>query len=78
MILDQVISYCTGDFGSGCWLLFLLFWIKMLATVPIILDQAVGYCSQSKQQPDSKSLQQTPTNSLIKDHRNSNQQPDAK
>jgi hypothetical protein len=32
-------------FGSGCWSLFLLFWNRLLVTVPIMLDQAVGYCS---------------------------------
>jgi hypothetical protein len=31
--------------GTGCWLFFLVFWIRLLVTVPIILDQVVGYCS---------------------------------
>jgi hydrogenase-4 membrane subunit HyfE len=55
IILDQAVSYCSHYFGSGCWLLFTLFWIRMLllfklfcinllVTVPIILNQAVGYC----------------------------------
>ena len=43
--VDQVAGYCSHYFGSGCWLLFTLFWIRLLVTVPIILDQAVGYCS---------------------------------
>ena len=32
-------------FGSGCWLLFPILWIRLLVTVPIILDQAVSYRS---------------------------------
>jgi hypothetical protein len=30
---------------SGCWSLLLLFWIRLLVTVHINLDQAVDYCS---------------------------------
>ena len=45
IILVHAVGYCSGYFGSGCWLLFPLFWINLLVTVPIILDQAVGYCS---------------------------------
>ena len=45
IILDQTISYSSHYFGPGCWLRFLLFWIRLLVTVPNILDQAVGYCS---------------------------------
>jgi hypothetical protein len=45
IILDQDVGYCSHYFGSGCWLLFTLFWVGLLVTVPIILDQAVGYCS---------------------------------
>jgi hypothetical protein len=45
IILDQAVGHCSGDFGSGCWLLFPLFWIRLLMNVPMILDQAVTYCS---------------------------------
>jgi hypothetical protein len=45
VILDQAVNYCSGYFVSGCWVLFQLFWIRLLVTVHIILDQAVGYCS---------------------------------
>jgi hypothetical protein len=45
IILDQAVGYCSDYFGSGCWLLFTLFWVKLLVTVHIIFDQAVGYCS---------------------------------
>jgi hypothetical protein len=45
IILDQAVGYCSHYFGSGCWLLFALFWVRLLVTVPIILDQAVGYSS---------------------------------
>jgi hypothetical protein len=43
--LDQAVGYCSHYFESGCWLLFPLFWIRLLVTDHIILDQAVGYCS---------------------------------
>jgi hypothetical protein len=47
--LDQAVVYCSYYFGSRClllfplfgsccWLLFPLFWIRLLVTVPIILD----------------------------------------
>jgi hypothetical protein len=42
IILDQDVGYCSHYFGSGCWLLLLLFWTRLLVTVPIILGQAVG------------------------------------
>jgi hypothetical protein len=42
---DQDVGYCSGDFGSGCWLLFPLFWTRLLVKVPMILDQVVGYSS---------------------------------
>jgi hypothetical protein len=45
LILDQIAGYCSHYFGSGFWLLFRLFWIRLLVTVHIILGQAVGYCS---------------------------------
>jgi hypothetical protein len=45
IILDQAVGECSGDFGSGCWLLFTLLWARLLVTVPIILDQAIGECS---------------------------------
>jgi hypothetical protein len=32
------------NFLSGCWSLFPLFWIRLLITAPIILDQAGVYC----------------------------------
>jgi hypothetical protein len=38
VILDQAFDYCSHYYGSGCWLLFPLLWIKLLVTVPIILD----------------------------------------
>jgi hypothetical protein len=41
-ILDQAVGYYSHYFGSGCWLLFPLFWIRLLVTVPMILDQVVG------------------------------------
>jgi uncharacterized membrane protein len=41
----MAVGHCSHYFGSGCWLLFPLFWIRMLVTVHIILGQAVGYCS---------------------------------
>jgi hypothetical protein len=44
-ILDQAVSYCSHYFGTGCWLLFPLFWIRQVVTVSIILDQDVGYLS---------------------------------
>ena len=43
--VGQDVGYCSNYFGSSCWLLFPLFWIRLLVTVPIILDQVVGYCS---------------------------------
>jgi hypothetical protein len=43
--LVQAVDHCSHYFGSGCCLLFPLFWIKLLVTVPIILDQAAGYFS---------------------------------
>jgi hypothetical protein len=43
--LDQAVGYGSYYFGSGCWLLFTLFWIRLLVTVHIILDQAIGECS---------------------------------
>jgi uncharacterized membrane protein len=43
--LHQAGGYCSHYFGSGCWLLFPLFWIRLLVTVLVILDQAVGFCS---------------------------------
>jgi hypothetical protein len=46
------------------WLLLPLFWTRLLVTVPIILDQAVG--------------SSTLTNSLIQNDRNDDQQPDPK
>jgi hypothetical protein len=36
VILDQAVGYCSLYFGSRCWLLFKLFCIKLLVTVPII------------------------------------------
>ena len=56
VILDQAVGYCSHYFGSGCWLLFKLFCIMLLVTVPIILNkavvtvsiilnQALGHCS---------------------------------
>jgi hypothetical protein len=36
IILNQDVDYCSGEFGSGCWWMLTLFWIKMLATVSII------------------------------------------
>jgi hydrogenase-4 membrane subunit HyfE len=45
MLFDQIVGYCSVNLGSGSWLLFLLFWISLLATLPIILDQAFGYSS---------------------------------
>ena len=43
--VDQAVGCCSHYFGSGCWLLFTLFLIRMLVTVHIILGLAVGYCS---------------------------------
>jgi hydrogenase-4 membrane subunit HyfE len=45
IILDQAVGYCSGYYGSGCWLLLPLFWIPLLVTVPVIFDQVVGECS---------------------------------
>jgi hypothetical protein len=42
IILDQDVGYCSHYFGSGFWLLFPLFSIRLLIIIPIILDQAVG------------------------------------
>jgi hypothetical protein len=42
VILDESDGYRSGDFGSGCWLLFTLLWVRLLVIVPIIVDQAVG------------------------------------
>jgi hypothetical protein len=44
VILDQAVDYYSHYVGSSCCLLFPLFWIRLLATILIILDQAVGYC----------------------------------
>ena len=41
---DQAVDYCSHYVGSRCCLLFTLFWIRQLVTVPF-LDQNVGYCS---------------------------------
>jgi hypothetical protein len=41
--LDQAVGYCFHYFESGYWLLFQRFCISLLVTVPVILDQAVGY-----------------------------------
>jgi hypothetical protein len=38
IILDLVVGYCSKNIGPGCWLLFPLHWIRLLVTVPIILD----------------------------------------
>jgi hypothetical protein len=56
--LDQAVGYSSYYFGSGCWLLFPLFWIRLLVIVPIILDQAISYCFYNR---------------LIQKNRNSNQ-----
>jgi hypothetical protein len=40
MILDQFDGHYSGDFRSGCWLLFPLFWIRLLVTIPINLNQS--------------------------------------
>jgi hypothetical protein len=34
----------TNYFGSGCWLLFPSLWSGLLIPIPIIFDQAIGYC----------------------------------
>jgi hypothetical protein len=39
--LDQVVDYSSHYVGSKCWLLFTLYWIMLLVTVPF-LDQNVG------------------------------------
>jgi hypothetical protein len=39
IILDQAVGYCSHYFGLGCWLLFPLFWIRLLVTIPINLSQ---------------------------------------
>ena len=44
IILHQPVGDCYHYIESGYWLLFLLFWIRLLVTVPIVLDQAVDYC----------------------------------
>jgi hypothetical protein len=52
IILDQAVCECSGDFGSGCWLLFPffgsgcwllfpLFFIWLLVNFPVIFDQVV-------------------------------------
>jgi hypothetical protein len=46
IILDQAVGYFSHQFGSGSWLLFTLFWIRVFVTFSIILDPAVGYCSR--------------------------------
>jgi hypothetical protein len=66
IILDQAVDYCSHYFGSGRWLLFQLFSIKMLVTV-----------GNSNQQLDHK-IMGTVTNSLIQNNGNSNQQHDKK
>jgi uncharacterized membrane protein len=80
IILDQDVDYCSSDFGSSCWLLFTLFWIKMLVTVQIILFQAVDILIQNNrnndQQTDKK--METVANSLIQNNGNSNQHSDPK
>jgi hypothetical protein len=53
VILDESDGYCSGDFGSGYWLLFTLLWVRLLVIAPIIVDQAVGH-RNSNQQPDPK------------------------
>jgi hypothetical protein len=67
IILDQAVGECSGDFGSVDWLLFPffgsgyrllfhLFWIRLLVTVPIILDQQPDPKNGNRnQQPDLKS-----------------------
>jgi hypothetical protein len=70
--VDQAVSYCSHYFGSGCWLLFPLYWIRLLVTVPVILDQAVGYLTAWSK------IIGTVTNSLVQNNSNSNQQPDPK
>jgi hypothetical protein len=45
IILHLPVGDCSHYIESGSWSLFLLFWIRLLVNVPIILDQAVGYCS---------------------------------
>jgi hypothetical protein len=72
-ILDQAVGYCSYYFGSGCWLLFPIFWIRRLVTVPIILNRAVGYSSYFLDQALG-----TVTNNLIQNNRSRNQQPGPK
>jgi hypothetical protein len=38
VILDQVVDYCFHYVGSKFWLLFPLFWIRLLVTVSIFLS----------------------------------------
>jgi hypothetical protein len=38
VMLDQAAGYSSYYVGSRCWLLLPLFWIRLLVTVPIILD----------------------------------------
>jgi hypothetical protein len=80
--------------NSGCWLLFPSLWIRLLINIPIILDQAISYCSEYFGSGSlllfplfwMKLLSTFPiilemervTNSLIKNNGNSNQQPDPK
>jgi hypothetical protein len=45
IVLDQAVGYCSHFGGTGCWLLFPLFLIRLLIIIPIILDQVVGYCT---------------------------------
>jgi hypothetical protein len=84
MILDQAVTYLSHYFGSGCWLLFSVFWRRLLVAVPIIseqsvdyfsiiLDQAVGYCSHF-----FTKIMGRVTNKLINNNVNSNQQVDPK
>jgi hypothetical protein len=45
IIMGHAVGCCSHYLGSCCWLLFPLFWIRLVVTVSIILGQTVGYCS---------------------------------
>jgi hypothetical protein len=64
IILDQAVSNRGYYFGSGCWLLFPLFWIRLLVNVSIILDlgtvtnNLTQNNGNSNHQPDTKKWEQ--------------------
>jgi hypothetical protein len=42
IIMGEAVGCCSHYLGSSSWLMFPLFWIRLVVAVSIILDQAIG------------------------------------